>query len=50
MTAGGNFRCANCGRFISYIAITKEHDGCFNCVPNATHERRVETILALRDW
>ena len=47
------FRCVNCGRFISYIAITKEHDGCFNCVPNATHEReckQVEIILAMRDW
>ena len=42
------FRCDNCGRFVSYIAITKEHDGCFNCVPNATHERRVEIILATR--
>ena len=43
-------RCVNCGRFVSYLAITKEHDGCFNCDPNATHERRVETILAMRDW
>ena len=50
MTDGGNFRCDECGRFISYIAITKEHDGCFNCVPNATHERQVEVLRAIGDW
>lgn len=43
------FRCINCGRFISYIAVTKEHDGCFNCNPNATHERRVGIIRLLKE-
>ena len=35
-------RCRDCGRFISYHAITKDHDGCFECNPNATYERHAE--------
>ena len=35
-------RCNNCGRFVSYHAITKDHDGCFECDPNATLERQAE--------
>ena len=44
------FRCVDCGRFVSYVAITKEHDGCFNCVPNAKHEYLVDIIRVVRDW
>ena len=35
-------RCRDCGRFISYYAITKDHDGCFHCDPNPTYERHAE--------
>ena len=35
-------KCYNCGRFVSYHAITKDHDGCFECDPNATLERHAE--------
>ena len=42
MTLAKRFVCTTCGRFVSYHAITKDHNGCFECEPNATLERQAE--------
>ena len=39
--------CRDCGRFISYHAITKDHDGCFSCNPNPAYERIAELRRSL---